>query len=441
MNLTVRKKLLVIPLLFLPDQLYAQEVVLDQNESLSDSRNGWIPYIFATDSLGTAVGAATFSGGGVQPQTSTFGTAFITSNDSFLLSGAFNNYRPGNEGRVLIDTYILANHFTDQRYYAGLTLPGQAPPGTNDSDSENYSTGISNEVTLNINFKYRLPIGSLKDDPIAIYRVKHGLLDSGPPGGNKWNPPTNGQTTVGAKFFYTYRDLNDFEENQSGIEVNDKTLEARTNGINLWLEHNNTDFPRNPVRGSRQVFNLYRDFGLLDSTNSWTNLQASFSKYFDLGKSNWFNQKVVALNFWTSDTISWERSPDGSVNHRPPPGYGSELGGFDHLRSYLDGRFHDKSAVNYTAEMRFIPKLQPLHDMPLLNYFQIDWWQVVPFIEAGRVAPDYNTDLYFKDLKWNVGVGLRLMTFRAVARLDIAVGEEGGTVWAMISQPFARTGI
>jgi len=340
---------------------------------------------------------------------------------------------------VLIDSFILANHFTDQRFYAGLNQLGQTPPGTNNSNPENFTTGISDELTLSINIKYRLPTGSIKKDPIAVYRVKQGLLDSGPPGGGEWNPQTNGQTTFGTKFFYTYRNLGNFTENQTGIVVDKKTVEAKTNGINLWLEHDNTDFPRNPSRGSRQVFNLHRDFGLFDSSNSWNNLQASFSKYFDLGKSKGFNQKVLALNFWTSDTLDWERNADGSVNHRPPPNYGSELGGFDRLRGYSDGRFHDKSAVNYTAEMRFIPTLQPLHDMPVLNYFRIDWWQIAPFVEAGRVAPSYNTDLYIKDLKWNVSVGIRLMTFRAVVRLDIAIGEEGGTLWAMFSQPFSRT--
>ena len=440
MNKALHVTLLVTILSLLPVQVFAQEVVLDQSESLYEKRTGWLPYLFASDSLGTAIGAAGFTAGVIQPQTSMFGTAFVTSNDSVLLSGAFNNYRPGNKGRLLIDSFILADHFTDQRFYGGPTQPGQAPPGTNDSDPESFTTGISNELTFSVDFKYRLAIGSIKNDPIAVYRLKQGLLDSGPPGGDTWNPVTNGQTTVGSKFFYTYRDLNDFTLNQPVTATVDEKVVARTNGIKLWLQHDNTDFPRNPARGSRQVFNLYRDFGLLDSDNSWTNIQASLSKYFDLGKSDWFNQKVLALNFWTSDTLDWERNPDGSVNHRPPPNYGSELGGFDRLRGYSDGRFHDKSAVNYTAEMRFIPKLQPLDDFPLLNYFQIDWWQVAPFIEAGRVAPSYNTDLYFKDLKWNVGLGFRLMAFRAVFRLDIAVGEEGGTLWAMISQPFSRTG-
>ena len=64
----------------------------------------------------------------------------------------------------------------------------------------------------------------------------------------------------------------------------------------------------------------------------------------------------------------------------------------------------------------------------------------MPFVEAGRVAPEYDSDLFFKDLKYDAGIGLRFMAFRAVVRLDWAVSDEGNSVWAMISQPFSRSG-
>jgi len=439
------KKVLVFKLLaglafLLPLQASAQVVALDEGVSLNDKRSGWLPYIFSTDSLGFAVGAGAFSAGTIQPQASLFGTAFVTSNKSALLSGALNNYRLGKDSRFFLDSFLLVDHFTDQRFYAGpAVIPGEAPPGTNDSNEDAYVTGVSNEVTFEANLKYRLPIGNLKDDPIAVYHLKEGLVESGPRGGEEWNPLTSGQTTLGARYFYTYRDLNDTVFNQLDNEAVDELLTAKTNGFDFWLEYDNTDFPRNPERGSRQVFNVYSDFGWFNSDESWTNLQGDFSKYFNLGGSDWFKQNVLALNFWTANTPTWDET-DGGTEHRPPPNYGSELGGFDRMRAYPSGRFHDKSAVYYAAEWRLMPQTQPLKNIPILNYFQIDWWQVAPFIEAGRVGPDYDTDLFFKDLKWDVGVGIRLMAFRAVVRLDFAVGEEGGAAWAMISQPFSRQG-
>jgi outer membrane protein assembly factor BamA len=111
---------------------------------------------------------------------------------------------------------------------------------------------------------------------------------------------TSGQTTLAVKFFYTHRDLDEFTEGTLGGETIDKLLRTKTSGLELWLEYDNTDFPRNPSRGSRQLLKLTRDFGWLGSSDTWTNLEADLSKYFDLGSSRWFRQQVLALNFWAS---------------------------------------------------------------------------------------------------------------------------------------------
>ena len=429
-------------LLLLPVQINAQMIALDRGMSLEDKRTGWLPYLFATDALGTAVGAAAFSAGVIQPQTSFFAAGFVTSNDSALLAGSLANVRLG-ESRWLLDTFLLANHYTDQRFYVDyIQNPNEAPAGSNDSDKDNYLTGVSNERTLNLDLKYRLPIGGIKDDPTAVYRVHEGMLESGPTGGGPWGPKTSGQTTFGIRFFFTDRDLSDFSAGPDGSQVINDLLAVRTTGLDFWLEYDNTDFSRNATRGSRQLVTISRDFGVMGSSTSWTNVQVDLSKYFDLGSSNWFRQKVLALNFWTSSSPTWETDSQNPsvVQHRPPPNYGSTLGGYDRLRAYPTGRFHDKAAVYYAAELRLIPQTQPLRDLPLLNYFEIDWWQVVPFVEAGRVGPKYNSDLFFKDLKWSAGIGLRVMAFRTPVRLDIAASDEGTSVWAMVSQPFSRQG-
>ena len=411
-------------------------VALDKGESIDEKRTGWLPYLFATDSLGTAIGVGGFTAGTIQPQASLFGTGFVTSNDSALISGALNNFRIG-DSRFFMDSFLLLDHFTDQRFYADLDLdPTVAKAGSNDSDQDDFISGTSDEVTFEFGVNYALPIGNAKDDPISVYHLEHGLLKEGPQGGDVWNPMTSGKTTLATRFFYTYRDLSDFDEQDSD------QLEAKTNGLDFWIEYDNTDFPRNPTGGSRQQFKVSRDFGWFDSSNSWTNLELDMSKYFNLGRSSWFRQQVLAMNFWTSNTTTWETNPNNvqEVTHRPPPNYGSELGGFDRMRAYPSGRFRDKSAVYYAAELRLIPEYQPLHDLPIIKYFEIDWWQIVPFIEAGRVAPEYDSDLFFKDLKFDAGIGLRMMAFRAVVRLDWAVSDEGSSVWAMISQPFSRSG-
>lgn len=438
----ILKSIALLLLALLPAAGHAQVVPLDRGMSIDEKRTGWLPYLFATDSLGTAIGVAAFSSGNYQPQSSLFGAGFVTSNESALASAALNNIRLG-DSRWFVDSFLLLDHFTDQRFYGDYDKnPNEARAGSNDSDKDDFVTGVSDEVTFNLTFKYRLPIGGIKEDPVAVYRLHRGLLESGPAGGETWNPLTSGQTTFGARYFYTYRDLSDFTQNLRTSQAIEDQLEAKTNGFEFFLEYDNTDFPRNPSRGSRQVLKLTRDFGWLESTNSWTNIEADLAKYLDLGESGWFKQQVLALNFWTSNTTTWETDPVNPqiITHRPPPNYGSELGGYDRMRAFPSGRFRDKAAVYYAAELRLIPQYQPLREIPIIDYFEIDWWQVVPFVEVGRVGPEYNSELFFEDLKWDAGISLRLMTFRFPVRLDFAVSEEGSSVWAMFAQPFSRQG-
>ena len=433
--------LLGVPMLLAPLQLRAQSIALDPGVSIEDTRTGWAPYLFATDSLGTAVGVAAFSSGRRQPQLSLFGAGFVTSNDSSLISGALGNLRFA-DSRFFMDAFVLADHFTDQRFYGYVEQDPLVRGGSNDSDANDFVTGISDELTTSITFKFRAPIGNIADDPLAVYDLREGLVEAGPAGGDTWNPRTSGQTTFAIGAFSTYRDLRDFTMGPTGDDIVEELLVAETNGLEFWVEYDNTDFPRNPSRGSRQLIKFNRDFGWGNSSNSWTNIEADMTKYVDLGRSNGFLQRVVALNLWVSDTSTWRVSPEApnDIAHRPPPGYGSRLGGFDRLRGYPSGRFHDKAAAYFGAELRLIPRAQPLGDLPVLRRLEIDWWQVVPFVEAGRVGPKVDSDLFLKDLKWDVGIGLRLMTFRLPVRVDVAFSEEGSSIWAMFAQPFARQG-
>jgi len=103
----------------LPAQVSAQLIALDRGKTPEEKRTGWLPYIFATESLGWALGAGGFSAGGkLQPQSSLFGTAFVTTNESALVSGAWSNHRFG-KSRFFFDGFVLADHFTDQRFYLG----------------------------------------------------------------------------------------------------------------------------------------------------------------------------------------------------------------------------------------------------------------------------------------------------------------------------------
>jgi len=409
----------------------ADYITLDEKEVFGETRWGALPYFFSTDSLGTAIGAGAFISGVHQPQSSLVGTAFITDNDSWLVAGALRNFRFDDLERWFFNFYLQGSHFTDQRFYESPGRTTEPRAGSNDSSKDDFISGISNDLHLEFTARYVLPIGAGRDNPLTVYRTRKGMRLSPPQGGRTWNPLESGKTVIGTRYFYRYRDLKELNEEDK--------VTANTNGIEIWLDHDNTDFLPNPTFGSRQKLTIIRDFGWFDSANSWTNLQLDLSKYFDLGTSDWFRQQVLALNFWTSNTPTWDYDPKtGYTDHRPPPGFGSELGGYDRMRGYPLGRFHDKAAVYYGAELRLTPVVNGLDKVPLLEFFEIDWWQVAGFAEMGRVAPDWDSDLLFKDLKWDVGLSLRIMTFRQPIRLDWAISDEDWSIWAMYDQPYSR---
>ena len=107
------------------------------------------------------------------------------------------------------------------------------------------------------------------------------------------------------------------------------------------------------------------------------------------------------------------------------------------MRAYPSQRFNDRAAIYYAAEYRVIPRWNPFAGWPWLQkYLEIAWWQWVPFVEVGRVAPSWSLDELHSDMKWDVGFGVRAMAKGLVVRIDTAVSEEGLRVQMMVSQPF-----
>jgi outer membrane translocation and assembly module TamA len=159
--------------------------------------------------------------------------------------------------------------------------------------------------------------------------------------------------------------------------------------------------------------------------------------YVPLQLSNRFRQTVLALDYWTSYSPTWDEQPDGEIKNRPPAYTGSTLGGIWRMRGYPSQRFNDKAAVYYSAELRIIPRWNPFNGWPWIQkYVGIQWLQFVPFVEVGRVASEWNFNKLHSDMKWDVGLGLRAWAQGIVIRIDTAVSDEQFGVQMMISQPF-----
>ncbi len=223
-------------------------------------------------------------------------------------------------------------------------------------------------------------------------------------------------------------------------ETNRETFDGKVRALEIGILHDNTDFPINPSRGSSQYLAYHRDPGWGDEDLDWSFLEFEASKYFSLGASQWARQRIIALNAWTAYSPSWELETNEEGGQRVVDGApfleGARLGGFYRMRGFRDARFHDKAAVYGTAEYRYTLDYNPIRNVSWLKFLSLDWFQLVGYVEVGRVAPEYHLDELFDDMKSNVGFSLRALTGGVVVRADIAVSEEGSNFWVMVNHPF-----
>ena len=194
----------------------------------------------------------------------------------------------------------------------------------------------------------------------------------------------------------------------------------------------------NPSQGNRTQFTTSRNLGIFGAGEPWTAVEAGFSQYIPLGQSEWFQQKVLALDAWTAYSPTWHsKGPNDPAPRGATPFYeGATLGGMTRLRGFDDSRFHDRAAVYGAMELRVIPRWNPLAGIKLLQSQDLPWMQWVLFAECGRVANRYVPSDLFSQLKVDGGIGVRVLAKDQLVRFDLAFSEEGIFFWAMLDQTF-----
>jgi len=390
-----------------------------------------LPYGFPSDSMGTTFGVGGMAKGFYQ--------------DQLLLAGTVFGSADSAVGGVLA-MWDLALLSTDRLYFSAIGSMGDYPrqrayaspagqvqensAGTNDSDKDDFIENEGADNWSEMKLEYVLPLGGMRNSGRATYKLKNGMLVSGASGGDGWNPLVGGATVLVVRQFNRYQEY----DTDSG------DLKGTIHPVEFGLLYNNTDFYSNPSAGSSQYFSVTRDFGWLESEDTWTFLQFEASKYFSFGSSDYARQRVVALNFWTGDAISEESSVDENgnekISHRPPFLEGAKLGGFYRMRGYPNNRFNDRSVIYSTAEYRYTPYWNPIGQISWLKWLKMDWMQLVGFAEGGRVASEYDVSELLSDWKVDAGVGFRAMMAGGVVRFDFAVSEEGSSGWVMFGHPF-----
>ncbi len=420
----------LVPLLCLPLISGAAEFdIVDVNDS-TVSQKSWIalPYAFSTDAMGFTMGAVVLGKGYFQSNMSAGFSAYVGAEQevqrdgkpdtarTYGLIGGFAGYRVPFFRRIFINFIASYAYYPNQRLYLD---------GSNDSDPQSVirTQGYNNWSYIDLRFV--LPIGEARFDPVRHYEMVRGRVvnRSGCGGG----PPfVTGKTVLGFQPFYQKWTMDRVSQEPRWVSA----------GGRLYVEHDNTDYEDNPSRGYRFTLRWSQDFGG-GTTQTWNAADFSYSHYFTMPSFAWTPLSTLALNGWTAYSPSWEHE-DGVAfdeQHRPPPWEGARLGGFYRMRGYDSNRFSDRAALYFGAEYRMMLAWNPFYRVKW-NPFPIDWIQVVPFVETGRVAPEYDLPELFSHLKFDAGLSLRALAAKTPVRIDVAGSSEGITSWVMIKQPF-----
>jgi hypothetical protein len=422
--------LLVLSILLTGTAVYGQSIYVGPDKTFQP-KTLRIPYGFYNEHFGVAVGYVYGVVGYPQKQSALLGTVMAGTEGSAMGFIMGRDIRISLSERLFIDPIAQIGSFRNiESYIDGNPEFAGERAGTNDSHEDNYVEGDGWDNFFRIRFKYLLPIGHGSNQIVDTVEVERGLIKPNTSRSMSWSPMISGKTYLELTPFYRWQEIDgDFLDTDN-----------KTNGLKFALFRDNRDFIPSPSKGSALLLQATKDYGWFDSSDSWTTVSTEFDKYFSLGQSGRFRQRVIALNFWTADTPSWKSSMIGgekTISHRAPPFAGSTLGGVWRMRAYPSQRFNDKAAIYYAAEWRMIPWWNPFDRWPLLQkHLEIAWWQWVPFVEVGRVAPSWNLDELHSDMKWDAGFGIRAMAKGIVVRVGTAVSEEGFGVQMMVSQPF-----
>ncbi|MCZ4295663.1 BamA/TamA family outer membrane protein [Vibrio sinaloensis] len=368
----------------------------------AEKDSAFLPFYFSTETLGHTFGVAGVAKGVGQPQAALFGMALYSEKESYVGFVSAFNYALSDQ--LLFSTQMYQAQFNDNPYYLG-------DQGSNDSQTGQKTITNGFEQNYQFEFKYLLPWGNVK---------QHGLMGAFQPirEVSFASPIQSGVSSVALTPFYSSREL----------DIYNKADKA--SGFKLSFDWDNRDSVRNPTKGSHTSLDVTAGAERWQSEDIWTKWEFQNSQYYALGPlGEWFDQQVLAFDFYTADTPSWS-----SV--KPPEQDQIRLGGLYRLRGYTSGRYHGRSAVHYSAEYRVLPDWQPLDGIPLINYYDLPWWQWVVFAEVGRVADEYDAKTLHSDMKWNVGGAVRSQVEGIVVRAEVAQGADEGTFRVMINQPF-----
>lgn len=420
-------------ILLIPTLSHAQSVTVDLNKEKPDDSPSEdylvVPFGYATDDDGIVFGVAGATSGFDQPQQSLGGVVRASANGTWGLVFQTLDLQLGDyDSRLFFDATVLMDHSVSSRGHTNFGPYNGIRPGSNASSNDDAVRSPQNEYLAEISLYYQLPMGTGKGERVHKYFIKDGFLENNPLGGDIWNPLESGRTTVHSTLFY--------QRQAYAAASQDKSISA--GGIELELRHDNRDWEKDPSKGSYQAVTFKAGLDPKEG-DPWNSIQVDLRKYYDLWQNDYFRKTTLALNGWLYYNPTWKekQTSAGTVIENRAPHFMDPLGGMKKMRAYSSDRFSGKSAIYYSAELRLTPYWQPFEDTFIDKYFSIDWVQLVPFVEVGRVADEFNVSELHSNLKYDAGVDLRTLMNNFLVRIGVAVaGEDEWSVRGFVGHPF-----
>lgn len=206
---TILQTALLLVLLTLP--AYGQGVTVQKDGTFKAGELA-LPYAFYNQSFGAAAGFVYGSSGWPQKQATLLGTVIAGTDNSLAVLGLARDVQvPFFTNRLFLDAdFLMSWYGTMYSYTNGNPAFRGQQAGTNNSRDNDYVRGSGNDYIARVKFRYVLPIGDAKDDPISTYVVDQGLLVKGAQGGSSWNPLTSGKTYLEARPYWRQQEVRSY---------------------------------------------------------------------------------------------------------------------------------------------------------------------------------------------------------------------------------------
>lgn len=378
-----------------------------------------LPFGFYSNSLGWVLG--TFSSVKGYPQKNSFikTGALIASNGSRYLYLQADEVQNPLFRRQFIRPDFFIGKLGDVKEYIGMPVNGVIP-GSNNSSEKQYLLLHGTDYWFELNFKHLLPFakGSNENLEYQVDIKDKNLIDE--------NIFDIGKVYFETKLIYRNMDLsNDF--------VKTKIVAS---AIDISLSNDNTNYIYFPTYGAYQKLSYIKQvkaFGCDVPADIWKIDLRFFYPFFDKFLSNY--PTILAIDFMTMDTPSWNEKYNGKFK-RGKLFIGPTLGGTKYLRGYKDLRYHDRSMIYYSIELRKSLEWNPLNNYEITRKIGIDLIQLALFCDLGRVAPNWQLQELHKKMKYTYGFGIRALMNGMVLRMDVGKSQHNLMVQMFVENPF-----